>query len=231
VECRKRHIILSADNYIPVQSRAYYNYEEQSDYVDYIIMMDYDEHWSTSEPGSASSLDFFRTNLTNALSKVDSSQLICGCPFYTRIYSVKDGQSDGREYGMQEAIDAVTAAGVTPVWDESVGQYTASWSDGDTQMYAWLEEERSFTLRMQAVKEVQLRRRCILAAGKGTSGYLEYSPGRIGVKEMNTIIAALTGDKGKDDAVFSKAGEILRAGGLVAFPTEDGLRARGRCAE
>ena len=153
VECRKRHIILSADNYIPVQSRAYYNYEEQSDYVDYIIMMDYDEHWSTSEPGSASSLDFFRTNLTNALSKVDSSQLICGCPFYTRIYSVKDGQSDGREYGMQEAIDAVTAAGVTPVWDESVGQYTASWSDGDTQMYAWLEEERSFTLRMQAVKE------------------------------------------------------------------------------
>lgn len=40
------------------------------------------------------------------------------------------------------------------------------------------------------------------------------------MKEMNTIIAALTGDKGKDDAVFSKAGEILRAGGLVAFPTE-----------
>ena len=153
VECRKRKIILSVDNYIPVQSREYYNYEEQSDYVDYIIMMDYDEHWSTSEPGSASSLDFFRTNLTSALAKVDRRQLVCGCPFYTRIYSVTGGESSGREYGMQEALDTVAAAGVTPVWDDGVGQYTAAWSSGDTQYYAWLEEERSFTLRMQAVKE------------------------------------------------------------------------------
>jgi spore germination protein YaaH len=153
VECRKRRIILSTDNYIPVRSREYYNYEEQSDYVDYIIMMDYDEHWSTSEPGSVSSQEFFSTNLTNALEKVDSSQLVCGCPFYTRIYQVSGGESSGREYGMQEALDAVAEAGAALSWDDGVGQYTASWSSGDTQYYAWLEEERSFTLRMQAVKE------------------------------------------------------------------------------
>lgn len=37
---------------------------------------------------------------------------------------------------------------------------------------------------------------------------------------METIIAAVTGDETKDAAVFKKAGQILRAGGLVAFPTE-----------
>ena len=153
VQCRKRKIILSVDNYIPVNLRAYYNYEEQSDYVDYIIMMNYDEHWSTSEPGSVSSRTFFSNNLTRALTKVDKKQLICGCPFYTRIYQVTDGVSKGQEAGMQQAIDTVTAAGVTPVWDEETGQYTASWSSGNTQYYVWLEEERSFAIRMQAVKE------------------------------------------------------------------------------
>jgi spore germination protein YaaH len=153
VECRKRGIILSTDNYVPVSYREYYNYEEQSDYVDYIIMMNYDEHWSTSEPGSVSSRTFFSENLTNALARVDKSQLVCGCPFYTRVYQVKDGTSYGEEAGMQEALDIVEEAGATPVWDEETGQYTASWTSGDTQYYVWLEEERSFTIRMQAVKE------------------------------------------------------------------------------
>ena len=37
---------------------------------------------------------------------------------------------------------------------------------------------------------------------------------------METIVANITGNPKEDDKIYDKAGEILRAGGLVAFPTE-----------
>lgn len=37
---------------------------------------------------------------------------------------------------------------------------------------------------------------------------------------METIIANITGNPKEDDKIYEKAGEILRSGGLVAFPTE-----------
>ena len=37
---------------------------------------------------------------------------------------------------------------------------------------------------------------------------------------METIVANITGNPKEDDKIYDKAGKILRAGGLVAFPTE-----------
>ncbi|MDO5382524.1 MAG: L-threonylcarbamoyladenylate synthase [Eubacteriales bacterium] len=37
---------------------------------------------------------------------------------------------------------------------------------------------------------------------------------------MKTIIEEITGDEKQDEAIYKKAGEILKRGGLVAFPTE-----------
>lgn len=38
--------------------------------------------------------------------------------------------------------------------------------------------------------------------------------------KMKTIIEEITGDEKQDEAIYKKAGEILKRGGLVAFPTE-----------
>lgn len=38
--------------------------------------------------------------------------------------------------------------------------------------------------------------------------------------KMKTIIEEITGDEKQDETVYKKAGDILRRGGLVAFPTE-----------
>ena len=37
---------------------------------------------------------------------------------------------------------------------------------------------------------------------------------------MKTIIAKITHEEEKDSAIYEQAGKILKAGGLVAFPTE-----------
>lgn len=37
---------------------------------------------------------------------------------------------------------------------------------------------------------------------------------------METIVADITCNPKEDEKIYEKAGEILRAGGLVAFPTE-----------
>ena len=48
VECHKNNIILSTDNYKPEAYNSCYNLKEQSDYVDYAIVMAYDEHYAGS---------------------------------------------------------------------------------------------------------------------------------------------------------------------------------------
>ena len=37
---------------------------------------------------------------------------------------------------------------------------------------------------------------------------------------MDTIVAKITNDSLMDKKIYEQAGQILRAGGLVAFPTE-----------
>ena len=57
--------------------------------VDKVIIMAYDQHWSTSEPGPVASLDWCGQVASYAGSKVPASKLVMGLPFYGRSWMDK----------------------------------------------------------------------------------------------------------------------------------------------
>jgi spore germination protein YaaH len=65
---------------------AVYDYEKVAPIVDRIVVMAYDEHWSTSAPGSIASLSWCRDVASYALRVIGREKLIMGIPFYGRAW-------------------------------------------------------------------------------------------------------------------------------------------------
>lgn len=64
-------------------------YERIGKLVDRLVVMAYDEHWSTSAPGPVASLDWCAKIAQYAASKVESGKLVMGLPFYGRAWADK----------------------------------------------------------------------------------------------------------------------------------------------
>ncbi len=179
IECRKNGIVLSVDNYVPSASTYHYHRKEQGQIADYVIIMGYDEHYAgSSESGSVASLGWVEEGIVNTLKLVPADKVINAMPFYTRIWKqtpeseakdksagvlVEDPDSKyGRYLLTSEAVSMAYAQqqlkknGVTPEWQETVGQYYGEYEKDGCTYQIWLEEEDSIARKMTLIKEYEL---------------------------------------------------------------------------
>jgi spore germination protein YaaH len=78
---------------VPSRTRAVndpFDYERITALADRVLVMAYDEHWSTSAPGSIASPSWSRAVANYALKAIGPGKLIMGLPLYGRIWSDKD---------------------------------------------------------------------------------------------------------------------------------------------
>lgn len=153
VQCAKAGLVLSTDNYKPEAYNRCYNLAEQSVFVDYIIIMAYDEHYAGSDAGSVASLQFVKEAVEDTLKDVPSGQLIVGIPFYTRIWTTSGGQTTSKAVSMQAALDQLNSDGQTALWNDDCGQYVASYAVGNSTRQIWFEEEKSIEAKMQLIQD------------------------------------------------------------------------------
>lgn len=156
VECRKNNLVLSADNYKPASFNAFYDLAEQAEFLDYIIIMGYDEHYAGSDSGSVASIGFVEEGIKGGLEKVAKEKLINAIPFYTRIWTVSETGTTSVAVGMDNAINHLNTNGAPAVWDEVSGQYFGSYEKDGAVVKVWLEEDKSVEKKMQLIKQYGL---------------------------------------------------------------------------
>lgn len=179
IACRRNQIVLSIDNYVPTASSAHYNRKEQGIVADYIIIMGYDEHYAgMAEYGSTASIGFVENGIVNTLKEVPAHKVINAIPFYTRVFKqmpvslatesdpgvlVEDTSSEfGRYLLSSQAVSMATAKqllanhGVTPFWDEQLGQYYGEYISDGCKYMVWVEDEASIGLKMKLIREYGL---------------------------------------------------------------------------
>ena len=64
-----------------------YDYKKIADVADKVMIMAYDEHWSTSRPGSIASINWCKKIVDYALSVLPADKYIIGVPFYGRSWT------------------------------------------------------------------------------------------------------------------------------------------------
>ncbi|MCR5507165.1 MAG: SH3 domain-containing protein [Lachnospiraceae bacterium] len=185
IKCRENGLILSVDNYVPMDYNDHYNRAEQGVYADYVIIMGYDEHYSGSlTAGSVASIGYVRSGIENTVSMVPNEKIINAVPLYTRIWvetpkTDEEIEEDRVKYDdqgneipvpeedivpyklevqtvrMSEGIEAARA-NAEVVWDEETAQNYATWTKGDKTYEVWLEDRDSLEAKLKVMQENNL---------------------------------------------------------------------------
>lgn len=156
IPCREKGIILSVDNYVPTSYNAFYDREEQGIVADYVIIMGYDEHYSGGEPGSVASLGFVENGISSTLASVPREKVINAVPFYTRLWTEKNGEVSSKALGIEAAKNWIERNDVELYWQEELGQYYGELHTPSELSYLWLEDEESLELKMNLIRDYDL---------------------------------------------------------------------------
>lgn len=156
VSCRQKGLVLSVDNYVPSPYSAFYNRREQGIVADYVIIMGYDEHYAGGDAGSVASISYVKDGIENTLKEVPKEKVINAVPFYTRVWTVNEGKTTSKAYGIADARQWVADNHVDLTWDQELGQFYGSTVNGNGEQYIWMEDEKSMALKIGLVKVFDL---------------------------------------------------------------------------
>ncbi|NLK21760.1 MAG: SH3 domain-containing protein [Epulopiscium sp.] len=158
---QEQGLVVSVDMYVPSGWTRHYNRAEVGKVVDYIMVMAYDEHWSTSpKSGSVASIGWVEEGIKNTLKEVPAEKVILGLPYYTRLWAEEEVEGEikvsSKAYGMNKGRGILQEAQVEPKWLPEVGQYYGEYIQDNITYKIWLEEERSIEERLRLVRKYDL---------------------------------------------------------------------------
>jgi spore germination protein YaaH len=163
---RERQITLSVCKYVPMSHTLHYNRAETAFYADYIVIMGYDEHFSTSPvAGPNASINWVRNGILRTMDEVPAEQIILGIPLWVRVWRETETPSGMQvtqnNLDMESAYNLFVNAGAAFEWDDVTMSYYAEYRgvDANGMTYTrrvWLEDERSLRAKLDLVNEYGL---------------------------------------------------------------------------
>ena len=135
-----------------------YDRNEIANAADYIIFMGYDQNGiSSPKEGTTAGCDWVEANINKFLGQegVDSSKLILGVPFYTRVWIEKDGELDSKVWDMEDIYENIPE-GTNIEWDDSLKQNYAEYEQDGATYKVWIEDDDSIKAKLELVNEYNL---------------------------------------------------------------------------
>ena len=147
----RQGLALSIDTLIPKPWTIEYDRKNLAKHVDYIAVMTYDEHWSTSpKPGSVSSLPWVEQAIKDTLREVPANKVLMGVPLYTRVWCVNErGKITSHKAATMSFVQNLLAEeSLVPEYLENEQQNYVEYKDGDDTAMIWIEDEVSIQNRI-----------------------------------------------------------------------------------
>ncbi len=140
----------------------FYDREQLGNVVDYIIVMAYDEHWSSSQiAGSVSSLPWVEKGITSILEEVPTDKVILGIPLYTRLW-IEEKNDNGKvtvtskAYSMEQTKNFIKENKATVQYDKKTKQHYVEVHKNSVTYKIWMEDDFSMEQRIKLMKKYHL---------------------------------------------------------------------------
>lgn len=168
IKCENNDIVLSTAVAIPTSFNGVYKYSEQADFVDYICIMAYDQHWGqASGEGPVASLDWVEESVKNSLEEgIPADQLVLGIPFYTKLWNLTPTSDEDEEdttymigfknLGLTSAKNWMNENISSPEWLKECGQYYGETIKNGITYKMWLEDAASIEEKLKVMQEYKL---------------------------------------------------------------------------
>ena len=159
IETHKNGLTLSIDVPPPTESNKAFDFEELGYIMDYVVIMAYDEHYAGSEAGSVASIGFVEKGLNDCLTKysIPAEKIVCGMPFYTRIWKTEAGNVTSEAVGMDTAWEWANNRNLEAKWLDDICQYYVEYQDGTALYQVWLEDESAYHARTGLMREKEVK--------------------------------------------------------------------------
>ena len=82
--------------------------------------------------------------------------MINAVPFYTRLWTEKNGEVSSKALGIEAAKNWIERNDVELYWQEELGQYYGELHTPSELSYLWLEDEESLELKMNLIRDYDL---------------------------------------------------------------------------
>ena len=156
IACQNNGLVLSVDNYKPANHNAHYELAEQAVFVDYIVIMGYDEHYSGSDAGSVASLPWVEQGIQDTLEEVPADRVINAVPFYTRLWKTTGGAVTSEAIGMDQAQQVISEKNVETYWDKNTSQNYGTYEEDNSTYQIWLEDAESIAAKVKLASKYKL---------------------------------------------------------------------------
>ena len=126
-------------------------------YVDYEVIMGYDQTPGGSRySGSVSSYSWLKHHIAMLLKQVPNNKLVLGLPFYTRIWTGKEGQAASSVLMTKQIKSLLGQNNVGLFWNPEDRQYVGIWEENGQTRKVWLEERRSLQEKVSLAHDYKL---------------------------------------------------------------------------
>lgn len=157
----QENIIISMD--ITVKSKtpnwsACYDRKELGKYLDYVVLMAYDEHGRLSKTsGSVASLNWVENGVKDLIENVPAEKIILGIPLYMRLWEEDyEGNVKAKTISMMEANKIMKEKDKYPIWLKDEGQVYFAYRENGKIYRVWKEDVNSLRLKVDLVKKYNL---------------------------------------------------------------------------
>jgi len=158
-ELAPKKIVLSVDitpDIVTLNDDAAFFHAGLAAVCDYVILMAYDEHWSSDQtPGPVADVPWVTQSVNDLLDTgVPTDKLILGLPFYTRFWHVHNDGSVTSESDASTAVAQIlhTHKAVAH-WDANLSEMYARYKKSDGYEEVWYETQATVTQKLNLVTQ------------------------------------------------------------------------------
>jgi spore germination protein YaaH len=134
---------------------AAFDYRELGNVADFLVLMAYDQHTSSTPPGPVAGYDWTKAALDYAVRCVPPAKLLLGVPLYGREWIQTPGGTTSRSLAYEDLKHF--HARTEQHWDDVSRTAWFQLRDGDAVRTAWFDDARSLREKLNLVQAYHLR--------------------------------------------------------------------------
>ncbi len=152
---KQLHISVFPQVDVPQELNGAYDYASLAPYVDKMIIMTYDNHWSTGPAGPVAPIKWVEENIINALRYIPAKKLLLGIANYGYDWP---STGKGQDIAAKKAIELAERKNARVQWNSEAGVPYFYYKDSNgVQHQVWFESSYSLDLKLNLVNKYNLQ--------------------------------------------------------------------------